>query len=407
MNGEVTAGGIVIIGGGQAGGWAARTLRGEGYHGPLTVISDELHDFYERPPLSKQVLSASDDSVNLSRLFSEQEMTQLDIEWRRPQRVEQINPQKRSVLLTSGEEIAYHKLLIATGARARVPVPEWLQYPQVMTLRSWDDACQLRQRLQQCDRLAVIGGGWIGLEIAATARQLGKQVTLFERQPALCMRSVDATVSATLLQMHQQQGVQVYCDCGEIVLHQGAGDALMLSSDKSPSEAYPLVVVGAGIELNLHLARQAGLKVEQGIVVDAQGRTSHADIFAAGDVAQHPQLGICLQSWEYAQNQAIVAARSMLDNHTAGYDEPAWVWSDQYDNNIQIVGIPAQQSLALYRQTGNSQLFFSLNKQNQLVQMVAFNDGRAIKLAKRWMASGRVLQPQQLTDPDFSLMTLR
>ncbi|VDZ58082.1 3-phenylpropionate/cinnamic acid dioxygenase ferredoxin--NAD(+) reductase component [Serratia odorifera] len=269
--------GMVIVGGGQAGGWAAKTLRDRGYTGRLSVVSDEPYDFYERPPLSKAALL--DANAPLSRLFSESAVAALNIDWYRPLRAEQIDAQAQTVTLSDGRRLRFTQLLIATGGRPRLPDARWAAQPQVMTLRSWDDAARLRQALQQSRRLAIVGGGWIGLEIAASARKLGVEVTVFERQPALCMRSVGAEVSQALLELHQQQGVTLHCDCGEITLAQRDG-AAWLGSAVSAQQPFDLVVVGIGVELNLELARSAGLQIEGGIVVDGQGRTSHPAIFA-------------------------------------------------------------------------------------------------------------------------------
>ncbi|HGM5492191.1 TPA: NAD(P)/FAD-dependent oxidoreductase [Serratia fonticola] len=396
--------GIVIIGGGQAGGWAAKTLRDRGYTGRLSVVSDEPYDFYERPPLSKAALL--DGQAPLSRLFSEEVVAGMNIDWHRPLRAEAIDGQQQIVTLSDGSQLQFDQLLIATGGRPRLPDANWAKHPRVMTLRSWDDAARLRQGLQQCRKLAIVGGGWIGLEIAASARKLGVEVTVFERQPALCMRSVGADVSQALLELHQQQGVTVYCDCGDITLEDRHGEA-WIGSTRSAAQSFDLVVVGIGVELNLELAHSAGLRLEGGIVVDGQGRTSHPAIFAAGDVARHPTLGLCLQSWAYAQNQAISTACAMLDAFAAPYDDVAWLWSDQYDANIQILGVPTGGVHQIVRRTPQSQLFFTLNADRQLVQLVAFNDARTIKLGKRWLASGRVLDPQQLADVAFSLMALK
>ncbi|MDW5499914.1 FAD-dependent oxidoreductase [Pseudomonas lundensis] len=396
--------GIVIIGGGQAGGWAAKTLRDRGYTGKLTVVSDEPYDFYERPPLSKAALL--DGNAPLSRLFSEQVVAGLNIDWYRPLRAEGIDAQQQTVTLSDGRQLQFDQLLIATGGRPRLPDARWASHPRVMTLRSWDDAARLRQALQGCRKLAIVGGGWIGLEIAASARRIGAEVTVFERQPALCMRSVGADVSQALLELHQQQGVKVHCGCGDIQLEDRDGSA-WIGSDISDLQAFDLVVVGIGVELNLELAQGAGLKIDAGIVVDGQGRTSHPAIFAAGDVARHPTLGLCLQSWAYAQNQAISTACAMLDAFASPYDDVAWLWSDQYDANIQILGVPTGGVHHIVRRTPQSQVFFTLNADRQLVQMVAFNDARTIKLGKRWLASGRVLEPQQLADAEFSLMALK
>ena len=396
--------GIVIIGGGQAGGWAAKTLRSRGYDGKLTVVSDEPYDFYERPPLSKAVLL--DGEAPLSRLFSEEVIAGLHLEWHRPVRAEAIDPQQQIVTLSNGSQLHFDQLLLATGGRPRLPDASWAKHSKVMTLRSWDDAVRLRQKLQQCHSLAIVGGGWIGLEIAASARKLGAEVTIFERQPALCMRSVGGEVSRALLELHQHQGVRVLCDCGDIQLEDRDGEA-WIGCTNHAAQAFDLVVVGIGVELNLELAHSAGLRIEAGIVVNGQGRTSHPAIFAAGDIAVHPTFGLCLQSWSYAQNQAISTAHAMVDTLAAPYDDVAWLWSDQYETNIQILGVSTGGVHQVVRRTEQSQLFFTLNDSRQLVQLVAFNDARTIKLGKRWLASGRVLDPQQLADVEFSLMALK
>lgn len=398
-------GGIVIIGGGQAGGWAAKTLREQGYQGTISVISDENHDFYERPPLSKAVLTQED--AVLSRLFSEDDTRALNLQWFRPIRAERIDAQAKCVYLNDGRLVSFDKLLIATGGRPRYLSKAWQQHPNVFALRSWDDAQALRSSLLSAKKIAIIGGGWIGLEVAASAREMGLDVTIFERQNRLCERSVPQSVSYALAQRHHEAGVQVITDCGDIQLVDD-NDALQIGCQKYPTQSFDLAVMGIGVELNLELAKDAGLTVTHGIVIDAQGQTSHPDIYAAGDVACHPTLSLCLQSWAYAQNQAITTAKAMLNPQSAGFNEPAWLWSDQYQDNIQILGVPSTQTLQhIQRHSENSEVHFALNEANELVQMVAFNDARAIKLGKRWLQSQRKLVPSELADPTFSLMSLK
>lgn len=396
--------GMVIIGGGQAAGWAAKTLRDSGYQGTISVISDEPWDFYERPPLSKRALLEAD--APLSRLFSEEQQAALDLTWYRPLRAERIQRQQKSVLLSNGQSVPYDRLLIATGSRPRLPGREWQNHPRVHTLRSWHDALSLKSALADCRQLAVVGGGWIGLEIAASARSLGIAVTLYERQPRLCQRSVDAAVSQALLTLHQQQGVSIHCYCGEMRLAHQHG-LPQISCDQVPLRSFDRVVVGVGVELNLELAQQAGLEVGNGIVIDDRGQTSDPAIYAVGDVARHPRFGFSLQSWAFAQNQAIATARALLDPAAPGYDEIPWLWSDQYGINMQILGLPQGQGKTVVRQQSDSTLWFRLGEDNCLQQLVSFNDARSIKLAKRWIGTQRPLDAQQLADPAFSLMTLR
>ncbi|WP_395300760.1 FAD-dependent oxidoreductase [Enterobacter sp. ECC-175] len=391
---------IVIIGGGQAGGWAAKTLRDEGFDGEICVVAEEEWDFYERPPLSKA--SLLDANAALPRLFSEEAQQALNLTWYRPLRAEQIDRVAKTVLLSSGERLSYNILLIATGGRARLPSEAWMNHPQVYTLRHWQDAQRLKGRLAESKTLAIVGGGWIGLEIAASARKSGVAVTLFEQQPALCMRSVSADVSQRLAAIHREQGVDIRTGCGALELEDS--DGLPVIHCDGRRETFDAVVVGIGVDLNLELARDAGLKTDRGIVVDAQGRTSDPAIFAAGDVAQHHRYGLCIQSWAFAQNQAVATAKAMLSADAPGYDEAPWLWSDQYQHNIQILGIPQAGSKTLVR---DGALFFSLDENGRLTQLVAFNDPRTVKLAKRWMAAGRDLSDVPLADPAFSLMSLR
>ncbi|MFB5745412.1 NAD(P)/FAD-dependent oxidoreductase [Cedecea sp. S5-13] len=391
---------IVIIGGGQAGGWAAKTLRDEGFDGEICVVAEEEWDFYERPPLSKASLLEPD--AVLPRLFPEEVQQALNLTWYRPLRAESLDCDTKTVRLSNGEHLSYSTLLIATGGRARLPGEAWANHPQVYTLRHWQDAQRLKARLAGSKTLAIVGGGWIGLEIAASARKSGVAVTLFEQQPALCMRSVSGEVSQRLAALHREQGVDIRTGVGALELEDDNGRPVIHCEGKR--ESFDAVVVGIGVDLNLELARDAGLNIERGIVVDSQGRTSDPSVFAAGDVAQHHHFGLCIQSWAFAQNQAVATAKAMLNPDAPGYDDAPWLWSDQYQHNIQILGIPQPGSTTTVREDS---LFFSLDEHGRLTQLVAFNDARTVKLAKRWMAAGRDLSAVPLTDPTFSLMSLR
>lgn len=391
---------IVIIGGGQAGGWAAKTLRDDGFDGEICVVAEEEWDFYERPPLSKAALLDAD--AALPRLFAEEAQQALNLTWYRPLRATQIDRAAKKVHLSNDELLSYNILLIATGGRARLPGEAWAKHPQVYTLRHWQDAQRLKARLAQSNTLAIVGGGWIGLEIAASARKSDVAVTLFEQQPALCMRSVSGEVSRQLEKIHREQGVDIRTGCGALELDDHNGLPVIHCDGKR--ETFDAVVVGIGVDLNLELARDAGLKTDRGIVVDAQGRTSDPAIFAAGDVAQHHHYGLCIQSWAFAQNQAVATAKAMLNPDAPGYDDAPWLWSDQYQHNIQILGIPQPGGKTVVR---DNALFFSLDDGGRLTQLVAFNDARTVKLAKRWMAAGRDLSDVPLSDPAFSLMSLR
>ena len=399
---------IVIIGAGQAAGWAVHTLRHQGYEGEIHVISNEDQVFYERPPLSKQVLAqeATEESLNL---FSSEQMDAFSIVWHKPDLAIQIDKSAKNVHLKSGQVLAYDKLLIATGSRARIPVTEWATFKHVYTMRDIQDCKALTEQLQTAKKIAVIGGGWIGLEIAATANKLGKHVEIFEYGTRLCARSVSPEVSEFLKNLHENAGTQIHLNATQLTLNETDHHQVEVRNADTEPDVFDCVVVGAGAEIAKELAVDAALEIKDGIVVNPYGQSSDPDIYAAGDVAIHPALGYCIQSWANAQNQAISAAKSMLGELTEYQDIP-WLWSDQYQHNIQILGTyqPEHTAQIILRRTDpNQQSFFYLNDKNQLINMIAVNEAKLVKLAKRWLASDKILDPQQLQDPDFNLMKLK
>ena len=399
---------IVIVGAGQAAGWAVSTLRQNGFLGEIHVVSNEDQVFYERPPLSKQVLSkeASYESLNL---FSPEQVQEFNIQWHKPDVATQVDRQQKQVVLESGQILPYDKLLIATGSRARVPVNTWQFIPNVVTLRNVQDCERLAEILQHAQKLAVVGGGWIGLEIAATARKQGKEVHIFEYGDRLCARSVSPDVSAFLRDMHEQQGTQIHLNSKNLHLIEAGQQKVEVVNHPNTSELFDCVVVGAGADIAKELGVNAGLDVKDGIVVNCFGQTSDQDIYAAGDVAIHPSLGYCIQSWANAQNQAIAAAKSMLGIETEYTDIP-WLWSDQYHFNIQILGTyqPERTKQTVVRRSTDDQCsYLYLDDQNCLINMIAINDSKLVKLAKRWMQSNTVLDPKLLADPEFNVMKLK
>lgn len=399
---------IVIVGAGQAAGWAVSTLRQNGFLGEIHVISNEDQVFYERPPLSKQVLSkeASYESLNL---FSAEQVQKFNIQWHKPAVATELDRQQKQVVLQSGQVLPYDKLLIATGSRARVPVNTWQFIPNVVTLRNVQDCERLAEILQRAEKLAVVGGGWIGLEIAATARKQGKEVHIFEYGDRLCARSVSPDVSDFLKAMHEQQGTQIHLNSKNLHLIEAGQGKVEVVNHPNVSELFDCVVVGAGADIAKELGVNAGLDVKDGIVVNCFGQTSDQDIYAAGDVAIHPSLGYCIQSWANAQNQAIAAAKSMLGIETEYSDIP-WLWSDQYHFNIQILGTyqPEKTAQIVVRKSTDDQCsYLYLDDQNHLLNMIAINDSKLVKLAKRWMQSNTLLDAKLLADPEFNVMKLK
>ena len=400
---------IVIIGGGQAAIWAAHTLRSEGYEGNIAIISDEKQTFYERPPLSKQVLLGEMEHDAL-QFFPIETVASLNLTLYKPHRATKIDVENKQVLLDDGQEVAFDKLLIATGSQARIPVESWKGLPNLFSLRTIDDSLALQTALPKVDNIAIVGGGWIGLEIAASLRKKGKTVTILELGERLCARSVSDEVSHFIEALHKEEGVELCFECGMLDITEDLGK-LVISRDGEVWQSFDAVLVGAGAHINKELAVDAGLEVRDGIVVDHYCQTSHPDIFAAGDVAIHPDLGFCIQSWANAQNQGVTAAKAMLDGESKEkYQETPWLWSDQYDCNIQILGTPVnlENTTVVVRDSGARQKsFFYLDQAGKLQYLVSINDARVVQIAKRWVRAGRVLDPELLADPEFNVMSLR
>ncbi len=333
------SGTFVIIGGGQAGAWVARTLRAEGFAGRLILIGAEPHAPYERPPLSKAVLKgeAASDSATL---LSPPEAQAAAIEFWPSVEVAAIDRAARTIRTADGRSLAYEKLFLTTGSRVR-HWPGISASPRLHTLRGLDDAARLRAALH--GHLLVLGGGWIGLEVAATARALGVAVTLIEAAPRLCARSLPAVASAFLARLHESHGVALRLGKSVQALAAHADQVTAELADGSTITA-DHALVAIGVLPNVELAQDCGLAVENGILVDHTGLTSDPHIYAAGDVTRHPNSfaggPVRLESWANAQNQAIVAARAAL-GLAARYDEIPWFWSDQYGVNLQILGLPA------------------------------------------------------------------
>jgi len=407
---------VVVIGGGQAAGWVVKTLRKDGYAGRLVMIAEESHPPYERPPLSKAVLAGEAD-IETVRLLTPDAYAELGVEAWQPERASAIERATHTVRTESGREIVYDKLVIATGGEARHLPATLARTRHVAYLRTLDDALALRARLQVSRSVLVIGGGWIGLEVAATARKLGVQVTVLEGASRLCARSVPGVISDFLFELHRTHGVDVRLGISLSTLSDHPDDAERVRAtlaDGSVIDA-DFAIAGIGLAPNTTLALAAGLEVDNGIVVDAYGRSSDPDIYACGDVASHPnawlQRRIRLESWANAQNQAIVAAHAVL-GETTPYAEIPWFWSDQYDVNLQILGdIPADAApatapvvrgeLSAHQASAQATLFFLAEE--RIRGVIAINAARDLKLARKWMNQGRTVDAASLRDATKAL----
>ncbi len=402
------AGAIVVVGAGQAGGWAAKTLRDEGFEGRIVLIGEEPYPPYERPPLSKEVLLGKVPAES-SYLWPEGAFEEWRVELRTATAVTAIDRAARTVRLADGEAIAYDKLMLATGGRVRKLPIDGSERPGVHYLRDIPDSAAIRADITEGAKLVVVGGGWIGLEVAAAGRMLGADVVVLEALDQLCGRALTPDFAAHLYAIHRERGIDVRL---------GTSIEAVLGEDRVSGVRLPdgtvlpasVVVIGIGLIPNVELAAEAGLEVDNGVIVDALGRTSDPNIYAAGDVTNHPNdlLGrrIRLESWENAQNQAIAAARAMLGGATP-YAEIPWFWSDQYDVNIQLIGLPADWDRTVTRgeRAENRFIEFYL-KDGRIEGAAAINNPRDIRFARRLMQAGKVLDPAALADPEVKLQAL-
>ena len=401
-------GSVVVVGAGQAGAWVVSTLRDEGYDGRLVLLGDEPEAPYERPPLSKDFLAGTRDAASCA-VKPEGFYAERSIDLRLGCRVRSIDRARKEVVAAGGETFAYDSLVLATGARPRLlPVPG-AELPGVCYLRTMADSAALRERLRQGLRVCLIGGGYIGLEIASTATALGCQATVVEALPEVLARTMPAELSRVIVGRHRARGVAVETafKTAEIV---ESGGALSVVSQDGRAVAAELVVIGIGILPNVELAEAAGLDCDNGIPVDAFGRSSDPAIYAAGDVTCHhnPLLGrsIRLESWQNAQNQGIAVARAILGNG-APYAEVPWFWSDQFDMNIQAVGAAEAWDAVVIRgdPEGDSFAVFCLSE-GVLVSAYAVNAPRDLRFARQMIAKGARPRPEHLADPAVALKTL-
>lgn len=408
---------FVIVGASHAGGRAAQSLRMAGFEGRVVLIGEEDYLPYERPPLSKQLLM-SDDGIERAELNPRSYYDENSIELMLGCRAERIDPHGRTVTCSKsgagGEEIAWDRLMITTGARVRtLPVPG-ADLDGVHYLRDFNDTQVIRGKLKAGAKTVVIGGGFIGLEAAAGARTYDCDVTVIEAADRLMGRAVAPEIGAYYADLHRSHGVDLKLETGVEAIEGGGPENGMATGVKlSTGDIVPadLVIVGIGIVPNTELAADAGLEVDNGIVVDEFGRTSDPNIFAAGDVCNQPHelLGerVRLESYQNAQDQGMAVARNMMsgdDNTLTAYNDRLWVWTDQYDVNLQMAGMPRDYDRLVWRgdkADGAFTLFYMKGARVRCVNTV--NNGKDMRIAERMLAADRDFDDAALADTETQL----
>jgi NADPH-dependent 2,4-dienoyl-CoA reductase/sulfur reductase-like enzyme len=399
---------ILILGAGHAGGVAAAALRQAGFAGKVTLLGSETHPPYERPPLSKEVLAghAPFEKTYLRPLAF---YADSGISLRLGETAVAIDRKAQRVTLANGETVPYDALLLTLGARARrLPVPGG-GHGRVFYLRDIADSLALRAQFETGKRIAVIGAGFIGLEAAAVARKRGLAVTVLEMQREPIQRVAAPEIGRFLAELHRGNGVDLRTGIGASAIEDTGGE-LRLALSTGESLAADLVLVGIGSQPNTELAAEAGLPVEDGVVVDEFGRSSDPAIYAAGDVTRHwnPLLKrrIRLESWQNAQNQAIAVAKAMAGGNQA-FAEIPWFWTDQYDVNLQMAGSPESwDSLAWRGNPAEKSFTVFYLKDGKPVAVNTVNNGREMRFARELIAQGRAIDPVRLADKTVKLQDL-
>ena len=384
---------IAVVGGSLAGLSAARALRKEGYDGGLVLISDEAGPPYDRPPLSKTFLAGEATEAEIGLLRAGETF---DADWRGGVSATALRPASRSVELSDGSELTVDGVVIATGARPRMP---WPALPGVQVLRTLDDARALRARLLPGARLVVVGAGFIGSEVAATARGLGVDVTVVEALPTPLSAVLGAELGAVIAGLHAAHGVRLLCGAGvgRLIGHQQVEGVELADGRVVPAD---VVVVGVGVQPNVEWLAGSGLQIANGVQCDAYGLTSIPTVVAVGDCASwyEPELGAYhrLEHWTGARERAPIAVASLLSGGQRRVEgRPPYFWSDQYGMTLQLAGrttgadsvtveegaLADHDFLAVYRQAGEP------------IGVLALGHGRSFLRWRKELAARRGAQP--------------
>jgi len=392
---------MLIIGGGQAGAQAVDTLRREGFEDRIVLVGDESQLPYQRPPLSKKFLSAERLPFRHQSFYDEHR-----VELKLGVRAMRLDPAARRVALSDGGEISYDRLMLCIGAASRPLACPGSDLPGVHYLRSMADVPGIQAALTPGARVVIIGGGYIGLETAATARHLGCAVTVLEMADRLMNRVVAADVSEYFSREHAAQGVDIVCNARVARLEGRGRVQRVVCADGTVHEA-DLLVVGVGAVANMQLAAEAGLECGNGIVVDEYCRTSDGAIYAAGDCTNHPSprfgMRVRLESVDNAFEQAKAAALNMLGRPTV-HDRVPWFWSDQFDNKLLIVGLSQGHDRQVLRGDPAARSFtVCYLRGGELLAVEAVNHSKDYMAARRLIAERARPDPDRLADARVAL----
>ena len=400
---------LIVVGASHAGSNLALTARRQGWQGEILLLGEEPHLPYHRPPLSKDYLAGNKAQQEIL-LRPEMAYEKAEVVFRPGSRVISVERGSRQVVLADGTSLSYDKLALCLGSRARtVPIPgadrEGVHY-----LRTVDDVERIRPCIQAGKSAVIVGGGYIGLEAAATLRKAEMEVTVLEMLPRVLQRVTAPAVSEFFSRVHAEEGVDIF-NGATVESIEGENAVSAVRCADGSAHAADLVIIGVGIVPNTELAGEAGLKTENGIVVDEYARTSDPDIVAAGDCTfhhnRHYDTQLRLESVQNAMDQSKVAAAT-VSGTLSPYDALPWFWSDQYELKLQIAGLSQGYDDVVIRgdsRAGRRFAAFYFNGE-QLLAVDAVNMPDAFAVTKRLLASGKAVDRKKLADESVALKDL-
>ena len=399
---------IVIAGAGQAAIQSAVSLRKFGYEGSITIIGEESHPPYQRPPLSKDYLLGKTqlDRVHLKKeTFYEENKIELIINTR----VESIDRKRKTVSLSNKENLDYGKLIIAAGSRVRKLDVPGVDKNGIHYLRGLDDANALKENLKEGKKLVIVGAGYIGLEVAAVAASLKIETSVIDIADRVMSRTVDPLISDYYHSLHENNGVKIHLKHG-LKSITGKGNVEKVFCTNNLELDADIVVIGAGVIPNDELALTAGLTCENGIVVNEFGQTEDKNIYACGDCTNHPNkiLGrkLRLESVHNAMEQSKAVASSIVGLEEP-YNQVPWFWSDQYDHKLQIVGLSGDHDEVIMRGSKSEQsflLFYLKNK--EIIAVNAINSSKEFLISKKLVANKVRISSDIISDQSSNLNEL-
>ncbi|MBI5116111.1 FAD-dependent oxidoreductase [Candidatus Poribacteria bacterium] len=396
---------FVILGSSTAGAFAAVTLRKEGFAGRVILIGEEKEIPYARPPLSKQYLQRERERERL-HLWPNEFYSERKIELRLGARARRVIPREKEIEMENGERLRFDHLLIATGMAPRRLALPGSDLPNIFYLRTLEDSDRIAEACQPGSRAVIIGGGFIGMEVAASLRQKQVDVAVIHRDKVALERAIGIEAGRILTEYHRQEGVNFYpeAEASEI---EGNGRAERLHLRSGHSVECDNVIVGIGATPRIETLEGSGIETNNGILVDEFCRTNIEGISAAGDVAhfRHPRIHgrIHVEHWDNARLHGIAAANNMLGRHIP-YSPVPFFWSDQFDVNIQYAGFPLEWSKSVHRGSTEEQSFsaFMLGG-NKLVAGVCFNRWKDRRVCEKLLSQDATVDPAKLRDEEFDL----